>query len=244
MRFSKKKPVFDGKMWRVIVEIGAKKKEEEFCFYAGPNAVSVETTDCLISVAHTDLPAITMNVHDWVSKAIDNEPDSYTVHYIGKTSFPHRRPLNGEHNGLSRLQGKTNDTGDDIFIFYNVFQTLVLAESDNSPLSVVSPNSKSQTLASQAEAEFIEKCFIKYFDCDHQWKKKEKEVAELHNSLEKLLKSLNVRSVIIRYHPEGDGFKYIFGSSSVPHCPTHLFEWPEGVSKKGSILDGIDTFKA
>lgn len=241
IRFSKRQPIKDGKIWRVYIEVGQDKKEEELCFFPG-NAISVSTNDCFIFVKYPEgdeypsQPIVT-DIHFWITFMRQPEATAYTVHYVGKTCNPHKRPLNGEHNGLSRLQSKTKDTGDDIFIFYNIFKTTILAENHTAGIGVITPVSTIGALATSDEAEFIEKCFIKYFNCDHQWKNKTEELSELSNTLESLSKKLNINSAVVTYDSSGDDCKYAFSSTNVKSSSVHRLDFPENFDRCDSIFE-------
>jgi len=172
------------------------------------------------SFEHVDVTEETITFHDG-----NDNGDSYQVHvflrdfdvnlgfetvveYVGKTKNPDKRPTDGNHAGLSRVLHKAADGDTDVFLMFNLFKVVTRAERNSRGQVIVMPNSLSDEVGVDKEADIIEKSFIRYFDAECQSENRTREMGELKNNLKQITDEHNIVSVSVSYGVKGGSDYY------------------------------------
>ena len=126
------------------------------------------------------------SIHDFLLTFEINLNISSEIHYVGYTKNPPKRPLNGEHGGLTSTLYNISNEENDTIIFFNVFKVQCFAINKERNIEFLISNAMTNEIGTKEEGSIIEKSFIFYFDALVQKKNKKREKSELKNSLKKI----------------------------------------------------------
>ena len=183
----------------------------------------VELSDRFITFYYTPNHKESWSIHDFLKSSDIELGINMEVHYVGYTKNPSERPINGSHRGLSDMLYRVSNEEHDFFIFYNLFKVSSFKVDPNSAINFIIANSMIDEIKVDEEGRIIEKALIKYFGAETQEINKEKEQAELENSLERLAAKNNINSVAIHIEMDKPSELYRFCSRSVEPSDKHFF---------------------
>ena len=183
----------------------------------------VELSDRFITFYYTPNHKESWSIHDFLKSSDIELGINMEVHYVGYTKNPSERPINGSHRGLSDMLYRVSNEEHDFFIFYNLFKVSSFRVDPNSAINFIIANSMIDEIKVDEEGRIIEKALIKYFGAETQEINKEKEQAELENSLERLAAKNNINSVAIHIEMDKPSELYRFCSRSVEPSDKHFF---------------------
>jgi len=197
----------------------------------------VELSDRFITFYYTPNHKESWSIHDFLKSSDIELGINMEVHYVGYTKNPSERPINGSHRGLSDMLYRVSNEEYDFFIFYNLFKVSSFRVDPNSAINFIIANSMIDEIKVDEEGRIIEKALIKYFGAETQEINKEKEQAELENSLERLAAKNNINSVAIHIEMDKPSELYRFCSRSVEPSDKHFFTCRIG-NNGGEIIEG------
>lgn len=175
----------------------------------------IELLDKYITIWKTKYYKSTFTIHEFIDSSNIDFGIPNKVEYVGYTRNPEIRPTNGSHTGLSDTLYKVSTDENDIFILFNIFETLTSGIDDKKGPFIVM-----NSIEARIEGLLLEKCFIAYFNSDNQDRNKITE----HTQLVKNLKTLNITSVIINYELTKSNDYSIFESSHRKQSTRHFFK--------------------
>ena len=150
----------------------------------------------------------TLYVHDIID-TLNIETGFYSkILYIGLTDFPLDRPFDKPHKGMMRAIYNYKNKGNDIFIYYNLFQIryMMIGSAD---INFIVSNSLVEILDKGKEARFIETALIKYFLSENYSNNYKNEMGELKNLLQYLTEN-NISKIYfeLAFDSEYSFYKY------------------------------------
>ncbi|MBS6669104.1 MAG: hypothetical protein KH247_00060 [Haemophilus parainfluenzae] len=209
------KPIVIGNEIHLSISIGKEKEIKDIKIKLDIKPYKVELLDKYITIWESKYCKSTFTIHEFIDSCDIDLGIANKVEYVGYTRNPEIRPTNGSHTGLSDTLYKVSTDENDIFILFNIFETLTSGIDDKkSPFIVMN------SIEARIEGLLLEKCFIVYFNSDNQARNKITE----HTQLIKTLKSLNIKSVIINYELSKSNDYSIFESSHRKKSTRHFFK--------------------
>lgn len=145
------------------------------------------------------------------------------VTYVGRTNDPGRRVVDGNHRGLSDTLTLANESGDDVFIFSNVFHGRHHSETADGGIQFVVSNSLIDEIDMKNEADLLEKLLIFYFNPITQREERRRDMATLRNLLERIRKEKNIATAEISFACASPNEYFRFGSDAIQAKGEHLF---------------------
>ncbi|WP_067094569.1 hypothetical protein [Marinomonas atlantica] len=163
------------------------------------------------------------SIHDFLLTFEINLNISSEIHYVGYTKNPPKRPLNGEHGGLTSTLYNISNEENDTIIFFNVFKVQCFAINKERNMEFLISNAMTNEIGTKEEGSIIEKSFIFYFDALVQKKNKKREKSELKNSLKRIGKKNKINELQFYYELNSKSEYYNFSSSKIKPSYRHLF---------------------
>lgn len=230
VRFNtKKKPSFNPitKNNTLHIIIGNnKKKKIKFKYYDELTEEfihpSINLTEYFITISFNK-NKISTSVHDFLLNFDINLGLPTEIHYVGITKNPHTRPTNGAHAGFNDVLYEMDTENEDVFLFFNIFKVTTLADNSDYNLSFFTTNSMTDEIKVEQEGNIIEKALILYFDSKTQYNNKDKEKAELENSLNELYNKHNINTLQMHYEFGRKNEYWKFYSSNINSTQKHIF---------------------
>jgi hypothetical protein len=186
-----------------------------------PDRLPVEVSDRFITFGCTENRKFSMPIHDFLQDARIETGINTEIHYIGYTKEPWKRPIDGNHRGLSDMLYRVSNEDYDFFVFYNLFK--VLSIGTDLPINFCLANSMIDEVKVDEEGRIIEKALIKYFNTEVQKVNKKSEEGEFENSLKRLDKRNNIKSIVIHIEMNEPRELYRFFSQNVKPSDKHIF---------------------
>lgn len=190
----------------------------------------VSVTEKYIQIYSSDHESITFPVHDFLNTFDIPIGETSEVHYVGYTSQPSVRPLDGEHRGLNRVLYHNTDGDRDFFLVYNLFKVMVRATTKTNNIEFMVANSMTNEVEAEAEGKILEKALIAYFDSPLQDANRKSEDGELRNSLAKLFRENHLGSIRFQLEMEYPNEYFCFHSESIKAADCHSFICALGAS--------------
>lgn len=167
--------------------------------------------------------AIALPVHDFlilhdVNLGIDTE-----VLYVGSTDDPATRPLSRDHRGYGDSVYPLSPEETDVFVFYNIFNVVSVAENSDFMLNFMIANSLIDEVQRVEEGELLEHGLIHYFGTKSQECNKIAEYGRLRNGLKKLLDRHKISAITFDIEMEEPHEFYRFFSRQVSARDRHHF---------------------
>ena len=155
--------------------------------------------------------------------------NSSKIVYVGETDFPLDRPFDKAHLGMMRAIYNYKNFGNDIFIYYNLFQVNFIS-INNTPINYIASNGLLDYINKRTEARFIQNALIWRFLPSNYSKNYSTEIGELKNALHRLKKKINLKEVIVSYEVDGESDMYLFHSDLIEHTRNIGFKISENES--------------
>jgi hypothetical protein len=189
------------------------------------NISSVEILELgkVISFKYSRGPKLAFPVHDFLLQFSVNLDISTEVHYVGLTDNPESRPLYDGHTGFNEILYKIPNDDQDVFVYFNLFKVLSIAENSEYNFQFNIANSMIDEINADKEGSILEKCFIFYFDSKNQYRNKKSEKSDIENRLKELIKNNNINDIQINYEVDDDSEYYHFFSSKIESNVHHRF---------------------
>jgi hypothetical protein len=167
--------------------------------------------------------AIALPVHDFlilheVNLGIDTE-----VLYVGSTDDPATRPLKRDHRGYGDSVYPLSPEETDVFVFYNIFKVVSVAENSDFMLNFMIANSVIDEVQRVEEGELLEHGLIHYFGTKSQERNKVSEYGRLRNDLKKLLARNKISAITFNIEMEEPHEFYRFFSRNISARDRHYF---------------------
>ena len=139
---------------------------------------------------------------------------SSKIVYVGETDFPLDRPFDKAHLGMMRAIYNYKNLGNDIFIYYNLFQVNFVSINDT-PFNYITSNGLLDYIDKRTEARFIQNVFIWRLLPPKYSKNYDNEIGELRNMIRTLKEKINLAEVIISYEVDWESDMYLFHSDLI-----------------------------
>lgn len=170
-----------------------------------------------------DQQAIAVPVHDFlilheVNLGIDTE-----VLYVGSTDDPATRPLKRDNRGYGDSVYSLSPEETDVFVFYNIFKVVSVAENSDYKLNFMIANSVIDEIQRVEEGELLEHGLIHYFGTKSQERNKISEYGKLRNGLKKLLARHKISAITFDIEMEEPHEFYRFFSRNLSARDRHYF---------------------
>ncbi|WP_341363745.1 hypothetical protein P8T57_16795 [Thalassospira sp. SN3W] len=146
------------------------------------------------------------------------------ITYIGRTDDPKRRVIDGNHRGLSDTLSMSLDSGDDVFVHFNLFHARYHSEIPEKGIHFLASNSLLDYVEIKEEAEIIEKLFINYFRPSTQSGSKSTDSTRLKKSVSRLNSNKNVKSIIVSCELNNSAHDFNFFTPSISPRKGHIFQ--------------------
>lgn len=213
----------------LYLEIGRAKKNKKISIpiYDGETGRKikprVEITEKYIRIFRTDDDSMMFPVHDFLNTFDLPIGENTEVHYVGYTSQPSVRPLNGVHKGLNRILYHNADGDQDFFLIYNLFKVMVKATAKTNGVEFLIANSMLDEIEAEVEGKILEKALIAYFNTPLQDDNRVVEDGELKNGLQRFLNENRIASIRFQLEMEEPNEYFRFFSKAVPPADCHCF---------------------
>jgi len=202
----------------------------------------VNCTDRLITFGNADGRSVSFTVHSFLSQCKIELSEATEVHYVGYTNRPWERPLNRSHRGLSDTLYSVSTEDRDIFIFYNIFKVISVAENNEYKLNFAVANSVIDEIKVDDEGSIIEKSLIYYFGSSVQELNQKNESSSLKNHLKKLSELNRITSIGFGLEIDDASEYFNFYSRNVSAQVRHEFTLKLG-GDDPHIIYGESVFK-
>ena len=153
------------------------------------------------------------DVADYLKIDLSN---SSKIVYVGETDFPLDRPFDKAHLGMMRAIYNYKNFGNDIFIYYNLFQVNFISINDTL-INYIASNGLLDYIDKRAEVRFIQNALIWHLLPSNYSKNYRTEIGELKNTLNTLKKKINLKEVVISYEIDWESDMYLFHSDLIKH---------------------------
>lgn len=244
VRFSERKP--PRRAWmqariELCLEIGEKRKRRKLVF-AYPRDLplpQVVHDGRFLMFSNGKGGSASVSVHDFLAQqGIDIGSDTEVL-YVGSTDDPASRPLQRKHRGFGDAVYATNMADRDLFVFYNLYKVLSLAQNPGYGMNFAIGNGVIDEVRKREEGLLLEHALIHYFQTKSQEVNAAKEQAALKNSLKRLLAENLIDSITFDLAMEQPCEFYRFYSRHVPATDRHHFSVSLGPDGEPVIGDPI-----
>jgi len=231
--------IFTGELI-LYLEIGNSKKKKKISISIYDSKTQkrikprVQITEKYIRIYRSNDESMMMPIHDFLNTYDLSIGESTEVHYVGYTSQPSVRPLNGVHKGLNRVLYQNANGDQDFFLVYNLFKVMVRASAKTNGIEFIIANSMINEIDAEAEGKIIEKILITYFDTPLQDDNRIAEEGELKNSLAKFLNKNRIASIHFQIEMDEPNEYFRFFSKTMQPTDRHNFVCT--LSPSGEVL--------
>jgi len=161
-----------------------------------------------------DTSLISYYVYDLIDILELNIGNSSKIVYVGETDFPLDRPFDKPHSGMMRAIYKYKNLGNDIFIYYNLFQ-VTLESIGNYPINYIASNSLLNYMDKRVEARFIQNLFIWHLLSPEYSGNYETEIGELKNTIKSMKEKIRLKMINVSFEVDSECDIYCFCSDLI-----------------------------
>ncbi|HFN0789204.1 TPA: hypothetical protein ACHB2C_003330 [Klebsiella variicola subsp. variicola] len=183
----------------------------------------IRVTDKYLYVEHDSKHVSIISIHDFLKDNYINLGISTEIHYVGYTRNPHKRPIDFIHRGLSRMLYNVSNEDNDFFVYFSIFNPVVISHNDDYNVSFGIANSQIDEVEVDKEGRIIENCFIRYFDTELQNDDKESKRPDLNKMFTELVNHKRIKTIAVDFRYKNNNEYFSFYSNTVQSKNEHFF---------------------